>query len=213
MLQQMKSQRDKIRQYQRRIEQNMERDRDLARQLLRDGKKERAKLLLRKKRYQEQLLEKTDGHLENIEKMIHDVEFSQVELQVMNGLKAGNEALKKIHDVLTVDEVERILDETREGVEKQREIDELISGALTEEDEAAVEEELEALVGPTLPEVPMELPEAPSELPEVPMELPQEPSQEEPGTFGLSAAGLELNISMLSFRLGRVSMDERRGKH
>jgi charged multivesicular body protein 6 len=32
----------------------------------------------------------------------------------------GNEALKKIHEVLNVDEVERILDETREGIEKQR---------------------------------------------------------------------------------------------
>jgi hypothetical protein len=41
-------------------------------------------------------------------------------LQVIDGLKVGNEALKKIHDVLSVDEVERILDETREGVQKQR---------------------------------------------------------------------------------------------
>lgn len=42
----------------------------------------RAKLLLRKKRFQEQLLDKTDGQLENLERMIHDLEFSQVELQV-----------------------------------------------------------------------------------------------------------------------------------
>lgn len=32
----------------------------------------------------------------------------------------GNEALKKIHEVLNVNEVERILEETREGIEKQR---------------------------------------------------------------------------------------------
>jgi hypothetical protein len=41
-------------------------------------------------------------------------------LQVIDGLKVGNEALKKIHEVLNVDEVERILEETREGIEKQR---------------------------------------------------------------------------------------------
>jgi charged multivesicular body protein 6 len=35
-------------------------------------------------------------------------------------LKVGNEALKKIHEVLNVGEVERILEETREGIEKQR---------------------------------------------------------------------------------------------
>jgi len=35
-------------------------------------------------------------------------------------LKVGNEALKKVHEVLNVGEVERILEETREGIEKQR---------------------------------------------------------------------------------------------
>lgn len=40
--------------------------------------------------------------------------------QVIDGLKVGNEALKKVHEVLNVDEVERILEETREGIEKQR---------------------------------------------------------------------------------------------
>lgn len=40
--------------------------------------------------------------------------------QVIDGLKVGNEALKKVHEVLNVGEVERILEETREGIEKQR---------------------------------------------------------------------------------------------
>jgi hypothetical protein len=33
--------------------------------------------------------------------------------EVLDGLKVGNEALKKINEVLNVDEVERILEETR----------------------------------------------------------------------------------------------------
>nr|CAD7447437.1 unnamed protein product [Timema bartmani] len=192
---QLKQQRDKLKLYQRRIEQSLEKDKELARKLLRDGKKDRAKLLLRKKRFQEQQLEKTDTQLDNMERLVHDLEFSQVEMQVLDGLKSGNEALKKIHDVLSVDEVERILEETREGVDKQRvnvwnaftltdmsaehrrpsragrqfatqpyvcyEIDELLSGALTEEDEEAVEVELDQLIQSTvtLPEVPREEPE------------------------------------------------------
>lgn len=51
----------------------------------------RAKLLLRKKRFQEQLLDKTDGQLENLERMIHDLEFSQVELQVNFTFNNGQE--------------------------------------------------------------------------------------------------------------------------
>lgn len=80
----------------------------------------RAKLLLRKKRYQEQLLERTDKQLENLEKMAHDIEFAQIELTVVEGLKVGNDALKKVNDAMNIEDIERILEETREGVEKQQ---------------------------------------------------------------------------------------------
>lgn len=74
--------------------------------------------------------------------------------------------MKKVHEILNVDEIEKILDETRESIDKQREIDALISGQLTEEDEDAVEAELEAIldIQDQLPEVPTdELPEAQKE--------------------------------------------------
>lgn len=44
----------------------------------------RALLLLRKKRFIEEQLKKTDGTLENIEKMIQDLEFAQIEMKVCN---------------------------------------------------------------------------------------------------------------------------------
>ena len=43
----------------------------------------RAKLLLRKKKFQEGLLERTDGQLDNLERLMHDLEFAQVERQVI----------------------------------------------------------------------------------------------------------------------------------
>lgn len=111
----------------------------------------RARALLRKKKYQEKLLETTDNQLENLEKLTHDLEFSQIEQKVLDGLKIGNEALRKVHEVLNIDEVERILDETKEGVEKQREIDAMINqyadSALTDDDEADVLAELDQLIG------------------------------------------------------------------
>lgn len=76
-------------------------------------------MLLRKKRYQEQLLQKTDGQLENLERLTHDIEFAQIEMQVVDGLKVGNEALKHLNDALNITDIEKILDETREGIEKQ----------------------------------------------------------------------------------------------
>ncbi|XP_076029950.1 charged multivesicular body protein 6-A-like [Oratosquilla oratoria] len=179
---QLKTTRDKIRQYQKRNEGTLEKDRQLAKKLLTDGKKDRAKLLLRKKKFIEQQLNNTDNQLENIEKMIQDIEFAQIEIQVVDSLKEGNESLKKINEMMNIEDVERILDETQEAVEKQREIDELLSGALTAEDEGEVEDELQALIADS---VKKQLPDAPTaaenpevELPDVPETLPGEAVKE-----------------------------------
>ncbi|KAK7077121.1 Charged multivesicular body protein 6 [Halocaridina rubra] len=175
---QLKTTRDRIRQYQKRSEANLEKDRTLAKQLLQNGKKDRAKLLLRKKRFVEEQLNKTDATLENIEKMIQDLEFAQIEMKVVDSLKVGNESLKHINEMLSIADVESILDETEEAAEKQREISALLSGGvLTEADESAVEEELDALIADA---VKKQLPDAPSAaenpevvLPDVPEALPE----------------------------------------
>lgn len=132
----------------------------------------RALLLLRKKKFQEQCLVKADGQLDNLERMVHDIEFAQIETTVIDGLKAGNEALKKLHDILSIDDIEKVMDETREGIEKQQEIDALLSGELTAEDEENVEAELDALLAQEATEV--ETPEVPADvpLPDVPEDEP-----------------------------------------
>lgn len=177
---QLKQQRDKIKQYQKRILVDLENERQLARKLLHDGRKEKAKLLLRKKRFMEQMLEKTDGQLTNLERMVHDIEYAQIEIQVVEGLKVGNESLKKLHEVLSVDAIEKIMDETQEGIEKQREIDDLLSGQLTAEDDEAVLAELESLVAEDEAKAVLGLPSVPAEmgepvLPDVPNAEPAGP--------------------------------------
>lgn len=122
------------------------------------------------------MLVKTDGQLENLEKLTHDIEFAQIELQVVEGLKQGNEALKKVNDALNIEDIERILDETREAKEKQdvskfyciirkkdisgqlllQEISTLLSGGLTAEDEDAVENELAEILKEQMPDIPTE---------------------------------------------------------
>ncbi|KAM4844890.1 charged multivesicular body protein 6 [Thomomys bottae] len=160
---QLKQQRDKLRQYQKRVSQQLERERALARQLLRDGRKERAKLLLKKKRYREQLLDKTENQISSLEAMVQSIEFTQMEEKVLEGLQLGNACLNKMHQVMSIEEVERILDETQEAVEYQRQIEELLAGSFTQEDEDAILQELDEITQEqmALPEVPSEpLPEA-----------------------------------------------------
>lgn len=169
---QLKQTRDKIKQYQRRIEQNLEKERLLAKKLIHNGQKDRALLLLRKKKFQEQILSKIDGQLENLEIMVHDIEFAQIEIKIVDGLKEGNAALKKLHNILSIDEIEKVMDETREGIEKQKELDEILSGELTQEDEAEVEAELDVLLNADIKEAPLEISDE-IILPEVPIDLPE----------------------------------------
>ncbi|XP_061567530.1 charged multivesicular body protein 6-like [Cololabis saira] len=170
---QLKQQRDKLKQYQKRINLKLEKERFLAKQLLKDGKKEKALLLLKKKRYQDQLLDKTENQISNLERMVQDIEFMQIEMKVIEGLKVGNDCLKSMHEVMSLEDVERIMDETQESIEYQRQIDEMLAGALTQEDEDAVLAELEAITqgeDVALPEVPAEpipdVPEAATAKPE-----------------------------------------------
>ncbi|XP_040033239.2 charged multivesicular body protein 6 [Gasterosteus aculeatus] len=179
---QLKQQRDKLRQYQKRIGLQLQKERLLAKQLLQDGRKDKALLLLKKKRYQDQLLDKTENQIGNLERMVQDLEFAQIETKVIQGLKVGNECLKKMHEVMSVEEVERIMDETQDAIEYQRQIDDMLAGSLTQEDEDAVLAELEAITqgDVELPEVPEdELPNVPEdELPNVPEAAENKPERD-----------------------------------
>lgn len=107
--------------------------------------------------------------------MIHDLEFAQIETQVIDGLKVGNSALKQLHALLSIDEIEKVMDETREGIEKQKEIDEVLSSTFTSEDaideselEAELDKLIEAEISENAPDIPEDvlLPDVPTDLPE-----------------------------------------------
>uniref|UniRef100_A0A3P8XZQ0 Charged multivesicular body protein 6 n=1 Tax=Esox lucius TaxID=8010 RepID=A0A3P8XZQ0_ESOLU len=150
---QLKQQRDKLKQYQKRISLQLEKERNLAKQLLKDGKKEKALLLLKKKRYQDQLLDKTENQISNLERMCQDIEFAQIEMKVIEGLKVGNDCLKSLHEAMSIEDVERIMEETQEAIQYQRELDEMLAGSLTQEDDDAVLAELEALTQVSLNDI------------------------------------------------------------
>ena len=158
----LKKTRDQLLQYQKKIEGNLDKDREIAKRLLKEGKKDRAKLLLRKKKYHESLLSRTDGQLNNLETLVNDLEFSQVEKQVLDGLQEGNAALKRANEMFSIDEIEQIMDDTAEAIEKQREIESILSGQLTEEEEEDVLKELENLVEDEGKAISAEVPELPN---------------------------------------------------
>ncbi|KAL3422446.1 snf7 family protein [Phlyctema vagabunda] len=155
----MKNQRDRLHQYQKRITVLTDRERDAARQMLAKGDKARALLALRRKKYQESLLAKTDAQLEQLEQLTSSVEFALVQKDVVFGLQQGTSVLQEIHKEMGgIDHVEKLMGETAEAIAYQQEVSDMLGGRISNHDEDEVEDELEALEaelnGIPLPEVP-----------------------------------------------------------
>lgn len=51
---------------------------------------------------------------------VSTIEFSLVEVSVMHGLKQGNEVLKEIHKQMSVESVEKLMEETADARAYQR---------------------------------------------------------------------------------------------
>ncbi|KAJ7103644.1 Snf7 family [Mycena belliarum] len=176
----LKLQRDKLKQYQKKIQVVLEREHEIAKTHLATGQKERAVTALRRRKYQQSLLLKTDGQLETLEELVSTIEFSLVEVSVLHGLKQGNEVLKEIHKEMNIETVEKLLDETQEAREYQREIGELLANNLTADEEDAVQDELLQLQAEVMREEPdgVELPSVPTHDPIPPAAVPVAPARE-----------------------------------
>ncbi|KAJ7225632.1 Snf7 family [Mycena pura] len=160
----LKIQRDKLKQYQKKIQFVLEREHAIAKAHLAAGQKERAVIALRRRKYQQSLLLKTDGQLETLEELVSTIEFSLVEVSVLHGLQQGNEVLKQIHAEMSIESVEKLMDETQEAREYQREIGELLANNLTADEEDAVQEELRQLQAEAQGDL-VELPSVPTQEP------------------------------------------------
>jgi charged multivesicular body protein 6 len=179
----MKNQRDKLRQYQKRITVLTDREKEIAKECLAKGQTDKAKLALRRKKYQESLLSKTDSQLAQLEILTSDVEFALVQKDVLYGLQQGTAVLKEIHrEMGGIENVEKLLADNEEARAYQevcrtflngsvnstdliQEISELLANKMSNQDEDEVEDELEALEAevngvPELPDAPLAQPQS-----------------------------------------------------
>lgn len=144
----MKNQRDKVHQYQKRITIITDRETAVAKACLQRGDKPKALLALRQKKFQESLLTKADAQLETLEQLIASVDYTQIQSDVMYGLKQGMSVLKQINaEMGGIDQVEKLMGENEEARAAQKEISEMLGGQMSNQDEDDVEDELEALEG------------------------------------------------------------------
>ncbi|GAB1198797.1 hypothetical protein APSETT444_008127 [Aspergillus pseudonomiae] len=166
----LKIQRDKLRQYGKRITVLTDRETEIAKECLARDDRKRALLALRRKKYQESLLIKSEKELDQLEQLINQVEFSLVQKDVLFGLQQGTQVLQAINKEMGgIEGVEKLMGETEEARAYQEEISQMLSGNLSNQDEDEVEDELAALQRETqrlqnLPHAPKsKLPERPNE--------------------------------------------------
>ncbi|KIH95252.1 charged multivesicular body protein 6 [Sporothrix brasiliensis 5110] len=197
----LKIQRDKLHQYQRRITVLTSRETDAARAMLARGDKQRALLALRRKKYQESLLAKTDAQLEQLEKLTSNVEFALIQKDVVFGLQQGTKVLQEIHKEMGgLAHVEKLMGDTADAIAYQNasgglpmfriaiEVSEMLGGSMSNADEDEVEDELAALeaeMAPTRPAAQVVLPNAPDTQPVVaqdPIVADENAGPEEPQT-------------------------------
>ncbi|KFY30096.1 hypothetical protein V494_08268 [Pseudogymnoascus sp. VKM F-4513 (FW-928)] len=154
----LKIQRDRLHKYQKRITVITAREHAIAATLLKQGDRPRALLALRRKKYQESLLAKTDAQLEQLEVLTSSVEFALVQKDVVFGLKEGTRVLKEIQrEMGGLEQVEKLMGETADAVAYQQEVSDMLGGKISNHDEDEVEDELEALeaqVTGVMPSVP-----------------------------------------------------------
>ena len=140
---QLKQQRDKIKIYQKRTESELAKNAELAMNLFQNNKKDRAIIVLRRKKMMEDILARTDKQLELLEQMVGDIEYTQIEVSVVEGLKVGTEALKQLTSLMNIDDIQQMMDDNSEAADKQREISAILQQSSERYDEEDLLKELE----------------------------------------------------------------------
>lgn len=111
----LKTQRRKLAQYQQQLDAVIEAEKQAAKDLIRQKRKDRALLALKKKKSQEELLKQVDTWILNVEQQLADIELASKQKAVFDSLKAGNDAMKALQSEINIDDVQKLMDDTEEA--------------------------------------------------------------------------------------------------
>jgi hypothetical protein len=146
----LKVARDGLRRFQARLDADAVRLTARAATLLRDGKRDRALLTLKFRRFRQDRADAVDGQLLRLEQMVSAIRWEERQGDVVRALREGTDALKALHE--DMGDVAALMDEARDQLDAERAVSALLAGNTT--DDAALVAELDAMVFVDLPAAP-----------------------------------------------------------
>lgn len=171
----MKTQRRKLEDQGKLLEQRMDNQREAAKQLVVEGRKDRALLMLKKRKLTEQQLHQVQNLVLKVEEMLRNVEMSKQSTKIFDVLNEGNQALKQLQQQWSVEDVQKLMDDTAEAKQYQEELDVILSQSLNEQETGEAESELHELEQLVADAERLELPK----VPQAKVQLPAIQSKEE----------------------------------
>lgn len=141
----LKLTRDKVKNYLKKLESSISACQSCVKECIRNKQKDKAMLALRKQKYLEKNLENGRGQLLNLEGQILSIENAQIQKNVYEALKEGNEYLKNLNKELTVEDVNKLMEDTAEAIEYQQEVGRILSQQGIQEDDTDLLQQLDEL--------------------------------------------------------------------
>lgn len=142
---QIKITRDQVKNYLKKLENTIAQLKSATKECVKNKQKDKALLVLRKQKFLEKNLETGRGELLNLEGQIASIENAQIQKNVYEALKQGNEFLKNINKQLTVEDVNKLMEETAEAIEYQQEVGRALAQQGIQEDDTDLLQQLDEL--------------------------------------------------------------------
>lgn len=185
----LKVQRDQLVNHRRRMESQVSKDDEAARSMVKEGKKQKAMLALRKKKHHEQLALDCQNHLNRLEELIANIEFSRLQKEAVEALAEGVKMLKRVqHETGGVDYINGLMDERDETILQQQEISDALASAGVAADDPDALAEYDRLIEaqaaaelastPAAPTPAATVPTSAAEVPAPAVEIPAVATQE-----------------------------------
>ncbi|CAM9320534.1 unnamed protein product [Ascophyllum nodosum] len=97
--------------------------------MVKEGRKDRALLLLKVKKLKLEQANKADAQLLSVYQLMDTIDWETQQMKVYYALKEGNQALTRLHEEMPLEKVEELMADTAENIAMEEEISKAIGGS------------------------------------------------------------------------------------